>query len=189
MYLSDRYKFIFIHIPKNSGTAFYKNLSHPLKLKNLLFRHAKLTDFSDEDIERYRNYKIVCIVRNPYTRLISHYRYRKLKSINPPTFEMEKYFKHGIWQNSLAQYTYIKHHAFKKQEILKFENINSDIKNFLKKYDIDMHDYPKNEVNNFFGNYDYKDYMTPGFIEWVKIHCQKDFELYGYSKDPKDIEI
>ena len=92
-------KKLFIHIPKNGGTSLrltktnikvndYKNslsLNHADVIKQLdtvglkpSYGHARLRDFSKSEIKNYRPF---CIVRNPWDREVSKYKFL-LNSMN-----------------------------------------------------------------------------------------------------------
>ena len=65
--------FVFIHIPKNAGTAVYRALGLPKS------DHFFLSDYKRILGEReYKRLYKFCFVRNPYDRFVSLYKYAKL---------------------------------------------------------------------------------------------------------------
>ena len=96
---------LFIHNPKTGGDFIRKNLGE-YTYTNEDFNKRKHEPFTQFTVEGYKPW---CVVRNPYTRLESHYNYmkfrdRELCDIVAPTFEqfvlrgnkLFKIFKHVI---------------------------------------------------------------------------------------------
>lgn len=103
---SKKFKFIFIHIPKNAGSSFVLNYKKPSVIDDLTdfeqlnvslgyekdkifgthFTYKmikKFTDNNDIDID-YENYFKFCVVRNPWERMVSLYEMR-LRKIDKTT--------------------------------------------------------------------------------------------------------
>ena len=79
---------LFIHNPKTGGDFIRKNLGE-YTYTNEDFNKRKHEPFTQFTVEGYKPW---CVVRNPYTRLESHYNYmkfrdRELCDIVAPTFE------------------------------------------------------------------------------------------------------
>jgi hypothetical protein len=94
--ISNRHKFIFVHVPKNAGTAITRALepyadNHPRQGLRRLLSHLPVPE-SEETVafrmhvsarwarlklpgEVYDGYRKFCVVRNPYDRAVSLYHY------------------------------------------------------------------------------------------------------------------
>lgn len=71
---SDTHRLIFIHIPKNAGTAIYR-------LFNLPPGHADIELIrSTLPADKVASYVKFAIVRNPFDRLVSNYLYAKMEN-------------------------------------------------------------------------------------------------------------
>ena len=69
----DKYKTIFIHIPKNAGTS----IKTFFECKEFYNKHRTIDQIKKENIKAYDSYKKFTIVRNPYDRMVSWYFYLK----------------------------------------------------------------------------------------------------------------
>ena len=74
MSISIKHQCIFIHIPKNGGTSVCK----ALELNKSL--HYTYKYYQDRFPDEWESYFKFCIVRNPWSRLVSSYEYAKLKT-------------------------------------------------------------------------------------------------------------
>jgi hypothetical protein len=83
MFISHKYKVIFIHIQRTGGNSIHKafrefdpNLLETISIapsKNLI-RHGFISDIKMAiDGEIFKNYTKFCVVRNPYDRMLSWY--------------------------------------------------------------------------------------------------------------------
>jgi len=71
---NDRYRIIFVHIPKNAGTSILSLLAGG---RNLPQEHTVYREFQKADPARYARYLSFAVVRNPWDRLLSAYAYLK----------------------------------------------------------------------------------------------------------------
>ncbi len=86
MPLSHRYKAIFIHIPKTAGTSIYTVLAIPQNEKHFYSASKKIPSYQHFTPLQLRNklpnhiwnqYYKLTVVRNPFDRVVSDYRYLK----------------------------------------------------------------------------------------------------------------
>lgn len=200
-------QFIFIHIPKNSGTEMSNNLKKTYKcdLLNLVDRNTgidKMHLYQDViskyiDIKLLNTYMTFCIVRNPYEKIYSAWNFikdrHKCKDIND--FIKRKISKEFIYGLELIpkdarvhyrpQYTFVydidEHDDIvekKVDEILKYENLNEDIMNFNKKFNMKIPQYGK---KNKYKPLKYIKHFNQESIQKVNELYKKDFELFNYE--------
>jgi len=72
MPVSDKYKLIFIHIPKNAGTA----ITNTLDMYDI--GHHGWQYYKSKYPQKWEQYKKISVTRNPWDRLVSCYEYAKM---------------------------------------------------------------------------------------------------------------
>jgi hypothetical protein len=169
----------FIHIKKNGGTSVYKFLrKNEIKLligldtNFLSTKHYTAKHFTNED-----SFKI-CIVRNPFTRLVSFYNW--IKRNQRYTFSFDAFINQkfnigrakGAW-NLQCEYMLDQNNNLLIDKIFKFETMQNELKNYFKINAKFPHLNKSTHDNHL-------DYYTNGTKEIVKKHFAKDFELLGY---------
>ena len=179
MYVSHDHKFLFVHIPKTGGTAL-------LKMYPGLIRHGKkhdsLADLKNPD--RYRDYFIFAVVRNPYRRYVSYYRWRKhysdrsLDRNNPEALQSLKSFSCFIkwmvkYHAVFSQFNYI-NHPFLATTVYKYEE--TDLSTILP----GARAVPKNEKVYYLGDYEWTDYIDEEGIALINRYCAEDFKRFNY---------
>ena len=73
---ADTYRCIFIHIPKTAGTSVARALF------NTESRHIPCVEYEKANPKKFRRYFKFAIVRNPWDRLLSAYRYLRRGGMN-----------------------------------------------------------------------------------------------------------
>ena len=165
----DKYKTIFIHIPKNAGTSvkdFFNRDRDKFFISSIkIQKHDTIHQIKHKAPELYNSFKKFAIVRNPYDRTLSWYIYLKNKQnrfkkwIKNPTHKLE------------PQYTWIDDTV----KIIKFENLNKEINEFFNKK-IDLPIMNKSNHENYLKYYDQKS------LDIVYNRYKKDFEKFNYKK-------
>ena len=196
-------KLFFIHIPKNAGTS----IENVGSKNNYLWGKEYNFNMDEDEIQNlvqnksiwhlppkylpenknpYKRYTNFAIVRNPYDRMVSEYKYYKnienIKDYNINIFIKDIYHKykenkfyygcHFIPQSEFI-YGYPK-----CDEILRFENLDSDFYNLLNKYK-----YPQMKVpqkNKSYGNTTI-DSLNKDSIEIINKIYKDDFKNFGYK--------
>lgn len=211
MPISYTYNTVFIHIPKCAGTTIEKILG--TCTPNELFDYKDRLDGSLEKTPQHLtyleikdrlkinldNFLIFTVVRNPYSRAVSEYKYRKdlylrtnNERYNHPTFEnflsnlsLENSQRIGIFDGHLeTQSSFLKredggiHHLI---AIFNFENLAPCWEKL------------ESITGVKYGNYvwsrkskdptPYQDFYTPETQDIVYNFYKEDFENFGYSKD------
>lgn len=197
----DDQKIILLHPGKTGGTSIEHTL-RDLYLPGLKFesnvsdrkimfgfdkehqcylQHADLRLYSILGVP-YKEYKTICTVRNPYTRLLSCYYYNgKSKK-----FEFEDFVLNHL-PDMLARTNIAKHssghffsqyyHAYEADEIIKLENFNSD----CKKVGLDVK-YHYSKTTGMKNHTNPMDAYTTKMKDVVYSLYKEDFALLGYKK-------
>lgn len=193
----------FIHITKNAGTT----IEDIAKEKGILWgrfndeycKHVNTTKNISDPWHNYfpnlnksirSKYDWFLVVRNPYDRVLSEFKYHvkingnkeftiktfnefiqnKIKEVNNPNTNLSKYGGHFA-----PQYKYLTNED--TIHILKFENLNQEFNDLMKQYNIDLKLDEKHNVSNHkFTINDFNE-STKNLIQEV---YKKDFELFNY---------
>jgi len=114
MNISDKYKCIFIHIPKVAGTSIKQVLEMPGS------GHSPWQFYANNFPDKWSTYQVFTVVRNPWDRMVSAYTYAR----------MEKSFWHDSRTAPHPDYEVIKKSTFaefceilaNRRELLKHES-------------------------------------------------------------------
>lgn len=202
-------RILFVHIPKTGGQSvskfFYKNLGYTWNPKDkdnedLLFLknykrelpgpevlvHMTAQEYVDLGYiskEDFNNYFKFSIVRNPYSRFISAYKFNKVYE----KYEPEKFIENmptdeysDLYRHFMPQSNYI----FKNQEllvdkILYQERLNLDFTNYI----IRPYNFKNTlDVTNKTKKVKKKIELSSKLIKFINIFYDKDFKNLGYQK-------
>lgn len=205
-------RFIFVHIPKNMGTFVellslnnYFNIN--LQTDDKIFQDYYYSLFTYTNNETYsingfkslhhlplsyylshipsseiQQYKILFISRNPYTRIISLYKFTNehlKKKITFNQFMKSGYFKNNILlpHFSKRQIDFIDTNITNLNvKIIKFEN-----KELLKEYFINNLNYKYYDIEINKANDESKIELTKEQIEQINEYYKDDFSYFGYE--------
>ncbi|MCW1327289.1 sulfotransferase family protein [Campylobacter jejuni] len=199
----DKYKCIFIHVPKVAGTSIERVI---FQTNTWLVGHVKAIDYINLDKDRFNSYFSFGFVRNPYDRVVSAYYY--LKNSGGNTYD-EKWAKENIykynsfeefvlnfqndneqikilnWQHFTPQYKYL---CDDNKNILvnfigKFENINDDFNEILSILNIKRTLVHTNKSKHL----DYKNYYNNKTYAIIREIYKDDFEIFDYDMEDKSI--
>lgn len=187
MFISHKFKLIFIHIPKTAGcsvedmikrndpTAFQTKYMHDSIINNKEF------------LDKYSDYYKFSVVRNCWELCASCYRF-ECKGIRykPVDRTFENWF---IWK---CNNKHPNHNPFPKQlkyftdgnnniildKICRFKNLNNDIKEVCK--DTGMK-FSLEKKRHFYGNYNWKDYYNKKSYNLVYQACKKDIKYFNWE--------
>lgn len=201
MPLCSKYKLFFIHIPKTAGTSVELALdiqkSECLYSENRFNRILKINPqhFTYSDLNSILNFtdlKIFTIVRNPFDRIVSEFKYvQKMENANwldyksldfdsfvDKILNLDSNIARDIFDNHLmTQYDYIKG-AEDIVKIFKYENLQEafDWLNLITESTLDFKHERNSEKMHYSFYYKYKK-----TIDTVAEFYKKDLEYFNYS--------
>ena len=197
--ISHSLKFIFVHIPKTSGSSlalFLRNHTpHHISMEgNDLYVRCERSGFEIKHsplghyIKHYEDpntgksledYQKFTIVRNPYDRMMSMYFWKDSKEM----FNKEEFIKFVKWCGPgniyQDQCDYILIDDKIMCDIVYYENLIQDLRNLKCLKNINMDNYPKINVSN---NRNYRQYYDDELKELVYNKTKRDFDHFNYVK-------
>lgn len=189
----------FIHIPKNAGTTI-ENIANEKNIKwgrfkpshknsvlnnNCNYWHTPPKYFNNKSL--YKKDKTFCVIRNPYDRMVSEYKYRNKKKKHTPE-DLNKwlhekliplnYMDGGMNCHFIPQYEYIYDDNDKQvcDHILDFNNLSADFNNMTKKHSINLQLSKSRKDNKTANSVSVKD-LTNDTKELIKSVYYKDFDI------------
>lgn len=211
MPISYTYKTVFIHIPKCAGTTIEKMLGTctPIEYYNFKPRlkpgqlktpqHFTYCELKSGLTINWENFYAFSVVRNPYSRFVSEYKYRKdlfLKTKNPEhdpvTFEafIEKLNidineRIRIFDGHLeTQSGFLKNESGAIEssiEIFKFENMTPCWEMLTSKTLVEYKNYIWSNKSSDVTPY--QDFFTPETKNTIYNFYKEDFDNFGYSSE------
>jgi len=160
----------------------------PRFIKNLIFNicNNKLTHhipkYIKNNINTKKNKISFMVVRNPYTKIISCFKF--LKNEKDINVFVKKHINMYKNKNKFVDYVlFIPQHEYllNNTEVLKFENLQEDFYNFCKKHNLKKMTLQKINVSSNKYNVDIKK-LNNESITLINEIYSKDFELFGYKK-------
>lgn len=178
MYINDKYKLAYIHIPKTGGVSIARDFVQYNRRLRHGTRHHKYVEGSVPD-----DYLVFTFVRNPYTRAVSLYRQRFIKNHrfqrkNPTV----SHFLHRIKSGTLSIPGPLKQVDFltPRVEIFKYEDFDRNLKVIAERVGMKVPEMKKTHDNNYHGDYNYMSYLCGGDIKLINKMFREDFTL-GYE--------
>lgn len=187
MPISHEHKLIFIHNPKTAGTS----------IMNYFDMDVRTHDFSTSSRAKFskywNNYKKFVVIRNPWDRFYSSFKYSKNEesyyhSLNDdkpihPDYHIIKNMKFDEFVEFFGYNRHLlRHQQWYPQkrywmdgvEIIRYEHLNSDLSKFLDK-----------EINLPYDNksthIDYRDAYNTYLIEKVYSYYKMDVDFFNYE--------
>ena len=183
------HKLLFIHIPKTGGTSveskfnvIRKNELYEekiVKIDGILFAKQHWLPYliEKEFPEKFKKYKKFCIVRNPYTRVISEYYYQFPKQkVSFEDFVLSR-LNDNERDHYLPQHLYFENIDY--DYVLRTETLNEDFKKMSKDFSFDGTIKRENKRGN--GSENKMNLLTPKIIEKINSLYEKDFKMFNYE--------
>jgi len=213
MPINDKYKAVFVRIPKNGGTTVEYLLGmhgeldtvgilpYTNQVKNEFLFGAGSQEFTAKEIkqeighEKFSSYTSFCILRNPYSRLISYVAWAKqyrphatnsMLSIDEFTSEIEKIFK--SFEDTGFDNLYLKPQWFYVcddtqnqmiDHVFKFEKYEKVLDFVSGLINTDVNPNERRMPSN---HYNFERYLTPQTLTMINQMYGIDFELFNYPK-------
>lgn len=205
--ISEKYKFIFSHIPKCAGTSildfFYEKDKTLITINKTA--HTTFLDYKKKFPIQFETYFKFCFVRNPFDRCISLYHYRKnraniLASLNlqlplhwPSLEEINKYSFKDMVKKSLEtnnhniQYLevgcsddwWLSDEIIRKVNFIgRFENLQNHFNVICDRIGMPHELLPHNNKSN---HKHYSEYYDDETKQIVADKYKKDIEYFGYE--------
>lgn len=156
MPISDRYRIIFIHIPKCAGISIWNGLDISPCRCNLIsvthmpiYQHMLPKQLKDRYIgkARWNTYKKITIIRNPYDRVVSDYswliKYEEFShlsfddflSLREDVVKNNKYNENMYYDHFYPMHLYFEEINY--DHVLRFENLRTELPKLRKLYKIE----------------------------------------------------
>ena len=204
MIICDKNKFVFIHIPKNSGTVMTEELQKTYKDTQLLMHCERyginigidkmhlyydvIYEFISKNV--LDNYFKFCIIRNPYNKLYSAWNFIKERHGYSDVNDFIKYklneeFIYGkeiipgdARVHYRPQFTFVYNNENNKfaDFIIRYENLNEDISKMNEKYGLNVPLYDDGNSQKSYINL-----LNKESILKINSLYKKDFELFNYE--------
>lgn len=202
-----RDKLLFIHIPKNSGSAMTKAIQKTYR--GIKMKHLEKVERSGPNIgidKMHLYYEVIdkfipkdvldkyikfCVIRNPYDKLYSAWNFIKERHgySNVNDFVKHKLDEEFIYGKEIKpgdarvhyrpQYTFIYDEKNKQfvNYIIRYENLNEDLIKFNKKYNFNIRIYGK----DYIFKKSYIKFFNKESIKKINELYKKDFLLLNYK--------
>jgi hypothetical protein len=173
-------KVLFIHIPKSGGTSIAsaiigKPSGHPYLYEYYLANKNYTKTF----------YKF-CVVRNPYDRAVSSFNHIYKNKYNTfldfvKNFYYEPHIRHNDLAHKRAQIDFLrdKKGNLVVDNIIKFENLNSDFDLFKLKYNIECKDIP--HIGKQTRTKKYNEIYCNESKRLISEYFKEDIEIFNYK--------
>lgn len=121
MVISDKYRYVFVEIPRTGSTAISKELRENYDGREILHKHANYSEFLKQATAEEKEYLVFAGIRNPLDEVVSLY--SKLLNNHLSDFTNDqKQVKNGGWIGK------------KRLEMFEFVQQNKNFEAYLKKY-------------------------------------------------------
>jgi hypothetical protein len=203
MVVIDKYKLIFVHIPKTGGTSIEFNFNFKLGSYNSkkheywgikdkkCMQHYLWNDYKELEPEKWKFYYKFSVVRDPYKKIISAYKWNPVFGRNrkktlkeflekaKDIIENDKYSDNCYFDQIMPQYKFIfdRNDNLMVDKVFKLETLNEKFNIFLDERDVDIEKLVhinKTKIGE-------EPILDKEDIKIINKLYKKDFELLGYK--------
>lgn len=187
----DRYRCVFIHIPKTAGTSVARALFGTAS------RHVPCIEYEKANPRKFRRYFKFAFVRNPWDRLFSAYHFLKKGGMNSDDaawaqthlanyHSFEQFVHEWVNRDNIMCGVHFKpqHHFITDSQgqlaidyLGRMENINADFDFICQKIGVSV----TLPILNVIEKIRYTDAYTPEMIDIVTRVYQQDISVLGYT--------
>jgi hypothetical protein len=185
--LNDRDDFVSYNFLERSKISYYRDFK--ISIRESFHQHASKFYIPSNSLSSLFEFTFV---RNPYTRFISAFFYCKSKKFDNIMTSLEECIRNRdlcciktYFHIFKTQYQHIKMEKKSLNFIGRCENLHSDLKSILQKFNIDCR-YSDLKINKNPISYgDYRQYYTSEILDFVNSWFDEDFIFFGYKKVTK----
>lgn len=194
--ISEKYKWIYLKFPRTAGTSLLrgtleKNCNYSKHIfyysSNIMVRKKFLSWINNIKNEHLKEYFIFTIVRNPYDRLVSAWRYIYLfarkENISFDNFVKNKMISKMYTSEASGHWSLMSDLVECDNRLItnyigKYEDLDNSCKEICKNINFKIKKLP---VINKLEHEHYSKYYTPELRQIVENVYRKDIELFNYS--------
>ncbi|WP_299680945.1 sulfotransferase family 2 domain-containing protein [uncultured Dokdonia sp.] len=189
MIIIKKKKTIFIHIHRTGGSSMISLLKKALPNQvDIIAQHGNASTMEGKLLQKYPDYFIFSMVRNPWDRILSWYSLVHkfdVQDIATERLRFEEYMI-SIAQDDgndsflFNQLDYFENaiHTIQDITIYRYEHYENEVQKIAKQLDIHIQEIPR--VNNTKAK-KYSDYYTEKSKALVAEKCARDIDYFGYS--------
>lgn len=204
LFLSESLKCIFIHIPKTAGTAIRVSLDLIGEGYHDKGGHVTWEYYRDNFPDQWESYFKFAIVRNPYDRFFSAYKYAMSEKtywsekVKLPHVDVNVVKRFGSFTEFCENFNDVKnelqHHCWRPQSdfivdndvivvdmVLRYENLSEDFPRLCSRLNIQDRVLQDINVSPYLKGRSFIFEYTEKAFNVVRTEYAKDFNFFGYS--------
>lgn len=191
--LSHQHKFIFVHVSRTGGSSFERLAGVPVTSDrrtvhsgntDFADKHATLADYYTNHPNQFQSYFKFTLVRNPFERLVSSWRWR-CNVVQDHDCSLYEFVQQLPDSWSYLHRMKLEHLSFSESVeqfnfIGRYEKFGEDLGYICNMLALNYDDFPH---TNKTGNIDYRQHYNQQTIDLVQRRFRADLEIFNYSFD------